>query len=336
MTIQVTILGLGQMGSSVGLALAAHREKIQRTGHDKDTEAMHAAHKAGVVDDMQFNLSASVKDADLVVLSLPMSEVRETLEFIRDDLKEGAVVVDISPARRQTEAWALELIPAGRYYLGLVPAINPLWLLETGGGLDGAHDDLFQSAICLVCPPPGSPESAVRLATDFVTLLGATPILSDSTEADGLLTTMTILPKLLAISLVDTTMGKPGWSDAQNLADRSFAMPVAAAFDRDEADSLCESALANRDNLVRVLDDYIASLSEFRDTIHNEDRDGLGSKVRLSQEKAYDWLVDRNLEKYSLADAIEKRRGDDLSFGARLKQTFLGGLANPNPDRDKR
>ena len=335
MTIQVTIIGLGQMGGSIGLALAAHKEKIQRVGHDKDADAARAAQKAGAVDTVQFNLPASVEQADIVILSMPLNEVRDTLNFIRADLKEGAVVLDISPSRRQAEAWARETLPSGRYYIGLVPAINPARLLETGGGLDGAHDDLFHDAICLVCPQPGLPESAVRLATDFVLLLGATPIISDALEADGLLAAMMTLPKLLAVSLVDATMDKPGWADAKNLAARSYAMPVAAAFDRDDADGLTESALANRDNLVRVLDGYIASLRELRDALQNEERDALDEKIRAAQDKAYDWLADRHLEKYRITDKADSEKGSGgTSFGARLKQSFFGSRANP--DRDKK
>lgn len=329
MTVQVTIIGLGQIGGSIGLALAPHKEKIQRIGHDKDADVMSAAQKAGAVDSTQFNLPASVEQADLVVLCLPLNEVRDTLNFIRDDLKEGAVVLDTSPAKRQAETWASEILPAGRYYLGLVPAINPIRLLETGGGLDGAHDDLFQDTTCLVCPQPGVPENAVRLATDFVLLLGATPVLSDATETDGLLAAMLALPKLLAVSLVDVTMDKPGWADAKNLAGRSYAMPVAATFDRDQADGLRDLALANRDNLVRVLDGYIASLRELRDTIQNEEHDDLDKKIRAAQNKAYDWLAERHLEKYHPADKAESGKGSGKSsFGSRLKQSFFGSLAN--------
>lgn len=333
MAVQVTIIGLGQIGGSIGLALAAHKDKIKRVGHDKDVDAARAAQKADAVDAVQFNLPASVEGADVVVLSLPLNEVRDTLEFIRADLKEGALVLDASPAKRQGEAWARELLPTGRHYLGLVPAINPAYLLETGGGLDGAHADLFASATCLVCPPSGLPELAVRLATDFVLLLGASPILSDATEADGLLSTMLTLPKLLAASLVDLTMDKPGWKDAANLAGRSYAMPVAATFDRDHADGLSASALANRDNLTRLLDGYIASLRELRDNLHNEEREELEKKIIAAQDKAYEWLAERHLETYRPTDQPERGKASNpSSFGARLKQSFFGSLGNPKRD----
>jgi hypothetical protein len=92
---------------------------------------------------------------------------------------------------------------------------------------------------------------------------------------------------------------------------------------------LRDLALANRDNLVRVLDGYIASLRELRDTIQNEERDGLDKKIRAAQNKAYDWLAERHLEKYHPTDKAESEKGSGKSsFGARLKQSFFGSLAN--------
>jgi prephenate dehydrogenase len=202
--------------------------------------------------------------------------------------------------------------------------------LKTGGGLDGAHADLFQDAKFLVCPQPGMSENVVRLATDFVTLLGATPILSDASEADGLLAAMVTLPKLLAVSLVDVTMDKSGWADACNLAGRSYGMAVAAAFNRDEAEGLIASALANRDNLIRVLDGYIASLREMRNAIQDGERESLGKKISAAQNKAYDWLAERHLEKYRISDSTENKNGSGNSLGARLRQSLFGSFANRN------
>jgi prephenate dehydrogenase len=334
MAVQITIIGLGQIGGSIGLALAAHKDKIKRVGHNRDPEAARDAQKADAVDKIEYNLPASVVGSDVVVLAVPLNEVRDTLEFIRADLKEDAIVLDTSPAKRQGEAWARELLPAGRSYLGLFPAINPAHLLETGGGLDGAHADLFADTTCLVCPSAGLSEKAVRVATDFVLLLSANPVLSDALEADGLLSTMLTLPKLLAVSLVDLTMDKPGWKDATNLASRSYAMPVAATFDRNQADGLSASALANRDNLVRLLDAYIASLSGLREDIQNEGRDELEKKIRAAQEKALDWLIDRHLEAYRPANRPEhgKDASNPTSFGSRLRQSFLGSLGTSKRD----
>jgi prephenate dehydrogenase len=269
----------------------------------------------------------------VVILALPLNEVHDMLTFIREDLKEGALVLDLSPAKQQVEAWAQESLPRGRYYIGLAPSINPAYFMETAGGLDAAHADLFQDATAFLCPARGVPESAVQLGMDLVRMLGATPIITDAAEADGFLASVMLLPKLLAVSLVDVTADQPGWKDASQLAARSYGTVVASAFDRDQADGcLRTAALANRDNLVRVLDEYLASLRELRDNIQKEERGELDKKIRAAQNKAYDWLAERHLEKYHPADKADNEKGVSNSFGVRLKQSLFGSLASRNRD----
>lgn len=334
MTVQITIIGLGQMGGSIGLALAAHKQTLRRVGHDKNLDTARAAQKAGAVDAIHFNLPASVEGADVVILALPLNEVRDTLNYIRADLKEGAVVVDTSPAKRQVEAWAAELLPPRRYYVGLAPAIHPIYLQETGGGLESAHADLFKDAAFLLCMPPGAPEEVARLGTDLTRMLGAKPLFSDAAEADGLLAAVSTLPRLLAVSLMDITADKPGWRDASNLADRSYGMAAAVAFDRDDADALREAALSNRENVVRALDTYIASLTELRDGIETEDRAAVNARIRKAYKDGYAWLAERHIEKYipvDKKDAKDDRRSESPGMGARLRQMFFGKLFDKPP-----
>lgn len=324
MAVKLTIIGLGQIGGSIGHALASQTEAVQRLGHDKEPEVARAAQKNGAVDKVQFNLPASADGADLIALAIPLNDVRDTLNFIREDLKDGAVILDFSPAKRQVEIWAREILPEGRYYIGLAPALNPIHLAEIGGGLNASHADLFAGATILVCPPFGTPESAVRLATDFVKLLGATPLISDAVEADGLMSAMTTLPKLLAYALADSTMDKPGWRDAQNMAGRSYATSIASAFDRDDADGLRQATLANRDNIVRLLDEHIESLLRLRDIVQAEDRETLAKKMRDTQTKAYQWLSARGLERYQPPTKRKEDKQEPLSMGDRMKQMFWG------------
>ena len=74
MSVQITIIGLGQVGTSIGLALAGQKN-IKRVGHDKDYETARQSQKAGAVDEIKVNLPSSVTDANVVILSIPLSEV---------------------------------------------------------------------------------------------------------------------------------------------------------------------------------------------------------------------------------------------------------------------
>ncbi len=99
MAIQITIIGLGQIGASIGLALAERKDSIERVGHDIDPGVAKQAQKLGAVDRIEYNLPRSVENADVVLLSIPVDQMRETLEIIAADLKEGCVVLDTAPVK---------------------------------------------------------------------------------------------------------------------------------------------------------------------------------------------------------------------------------------------
>jgi prephenate dehydrogenase len=135
MPVQITIIGLGQIGASMGMALATHKDSILRVGHDKSLEVEREALKKGAADKMEHNLPKAVRDAKLVVLCIPVSQMRETLEFIAPDLKEGTIVLDTTPIKADVQKWAKEILPEGCYFVGLVPAINPEFLHDFQFGL---------------------------------------------------------------------------------------------------------------------------------------------------------------------------------------------------------
>ena len=110
MTIQITIVGLGQIGTSIGLALADHTDKLKRIGHDRNMAFARQAQKMGALDSTSRNLPKSVRDADIVLLSLPIDQIQETLTLIASDLREDAVVMDTGPGKEVVAAWAGELL----------------------------------------------------------------------------------------------------------------------------------------------------------------------------------------------------------------------------------
>ena len=63
MSVQITIVGLGQIGASVGLALGRHATILRRVGHDKSPEAAKQAQRKGAVDEVKHNLPAAVRGA---------------------------------------------------------------------------------------------------------------------------------------------------------------------------------------------------------------------------------------------------------------------------------
>jgi prephenate dehydrogenase len=320
MTVQITIIGLGQVGSSIGLALASQKN-IKRVGHDKDLDAARAAHKAGAVDETKFNLPASVSNANIVLLCIPLNEIEETLKIIASDLQEGTVIMDTAPSKATVAAWVEKLVPEGRYYIGLTPAASVEYLHGFDLGVSAARADLFQKGSFLINTPRGAPGEAVKLATDLCELLGAKAILSDSTEVDGLLASTHILPQLIGAALLDSTVDQPGWHEGRKLAARPYATATAAFAYHDDIGSLGTAALKNRENVVRVIDAYMASLKELRDKINASDETSVATFLDDASKARARWITERTKADW---DGVEKEKPDIQSLGERLTHMFIG------------
>jgi prephenate dehydrogenase len=328
MSVQLTIIGLGQIGSSIGLALKAHEVNVHRVGHDKDPQAGKEAQRIGAVDEVKYNLPASVREAKIVILALPLAEVRETLQIIAPDLQEGTLVLDTAPAKATVATWAKELLSPGRYYVGLTPAINPEYLHGTEFGVKAARADLFEKGLMVVNAPMGTPGNVFNLTMEFVNLLGAMPLLMDTAEADGIYSGMHVLPQLVAAALLDMTVDQPGWQEARKLAGRPYAAVTAGAAYHDDVLSLAEMALENRENVVRLLNAYIASLINLRDEIDDNDREAVLTRLTSAWKGRVRWFDERVAAEWLKGEAQQM---DAPSFGDRVNQMLFGNMLTDRP-----
>jgi prephenate dehydrogenase len=329
MTVQITIIGLGQVGASIGLALKEREASVYLLGHDKDTRSAKAAQEAGAVDTTKYNLPDSVREARIVILALPLAEVRETLELIGPELQEGTLVIDTAPSKGTVESWAKELIPQGRFYVGLFPAIHPDLLHNIDYGVKAARADLFQQGIMVLTAPSNTPENVFKLTTDLISLLGSLPLLMDTVEADGLLSKVQLLPQLVAAALLDATLDQPGWQEGKKLAGKPYAAVTSGLAYHDDSASLREAALENRENVVRLLNSYISSLLQLRDDIEANDRDAVGSYLDNAWSGRTNWFEERIDAEWLNK---ESQKIDAPSFGERINQMLFGSLVT---DRSK-
>jgi prephenate dehydrogenase len=144
MSTQMTIIGLGQIGASIGLGLAGQKQ-IVRVGQDIEPSVVKKAEKLGAVDKVIINLVKAVKDADMVILALPVDQIQETLEFIAPELKPETVVIDMAPVKQAVVDWAAKALPEA-LIRGMTPVINPAYLMDGAWGIDAAHADLFKNS----------------------------------------------------------------------------------------------------------------------------------------------------------------------------------------------
>jgi prephenate dehydrogenase len=274
MTVKISIIGLGQIGASIGLKLANHKDQVTTIGYDSSSEVTRKAQKMEAVEHLGHSLSASVKGADMIILALPLDQVYETMKSFAQDVREGGMVIDTTPVKLAVAAWAKELLPPGRHYIGMTPALNPLILDESAIGIEAARADLFQNGLVAVTAPHGTASEVYKLAASFISMLGARAYFADLAEVDGIMATVHTLPALAAAALTETVIGQPGWADIRKLAGRPFVSAM-RPLDLEEPVALAEAARQNRTNTVRVLDDYINTLKSLRDEIDVEKKKSL-------------------------------------------------------------
>ncbi|NOZ07170.1 MAG: prephenate dehydrogenase/arogenate dehydrogenase family protein [Chloroflexi bacterium] len=253
---QITIVGLGHIGGSLGLALQRSAVSMQIVGHDKEPGASAEAKKQQAVERTSWNLISAVEDADIVVLALPLSAIRPTLQAIAPELKSGTVVTDTASTKEVVMAWAEELLPDSVSFIGG----DPLVLDRRNEALYNAN--LFDGRNYALVPTANADPKAVELLTNMVSLVGAKPFFLDAVEHDGLRTAVTHLPAVLSVALLKATTENVAWREMSTMAGQAY--DAATRLPAEDAQLLQELFLNNRGHLLRWLDSYLASLGEIR------------------------------------------------------------------------
>jgi prephenate dehydrogenase len=313
---------MGQIGTSIGLALAPQAGKIRRIGLDKDPSVAQKAKSMGALDAVSYNLPSMVAESQVVLLCLPFDEVESTLEVMAADLAENAVVLDFSPVKMPVAAWFQKYVAANRHFVAMTPVINPVYLRDEPIGIDAARADLFAKTVMGIAVPAGTAEGALALATDLCSLLGASPLFIDLAEADGLMATVHLVPQLVSSSLLNATVDQSGWREARKLAGRSYHAATSGEFDYPGA--LAQAALQNRENTVRALDVVLATLKGLRDSIDSGDAEGLSARLEASLKAREKWLKERQNASW-LSDEIAPSQA--AGVGNMFQRLFgVGGL----------
>lgn len=318
---RLTLIGLGRLGQSIGLALKKAGVTLEIVGHDKSREALQAAAKAGAVDRMAWNLYNAIKGAGLILLAMPLTGVLETIALLKDDVPPGVIVTDTASVKTPVLAAAKGFKP-GVHFIGGHPIFRPKQGKGTGGESPSA--DLFVQSVYCLTPTPEVEQEALEVLTGYVSLLGAKPLFLDAAEHDGLTAGAEHLALLLSAVLLKTTTASSGWRELNKFAgdDYYYATELAAR----APGSQRELMLAQRENLKHWIDQSIQALRELRLILTQGDAAALERWYETMLEARRQWLAGEVGELQPVPDLSEVRTG--------MLRMFLGGLATRGA-RDK-
>ncbi|MGA2111844.1 MAG: prephenate dehydrogenase [Anaerolineales bacterium] len=282
---KVAIIGMGQRGLSLGLALSKPDWKLHVVGYDRDPVAAKRAKSLGAVERMDRSLRLAVDQADLTILAIPYRETREVLTQIAPYLKDDSVIFDTSPLKTSTLSWAEQILPPDRHWVGgfLIPG-------QVGAE---ASASLYEDGFLIVVAPPGADGGALELAARLSSVLGAAPFFFDAQEFDGLMAGVESLPSLLALACYRTIAGSPGWRDASLLAGSIFERATSPLECR-EAQTCAAEIVANRESILRRLDMALEEIGELRRVLTDPDAERtLVQYLSEAEQGRARWLRDR-------------------------------------------
>jgi len=290
MKINLAVIGLDRTGVSIGLALGKKGAEIQRTGFDLDHKKVEAAKNYQAFNQVTVKLDDAVKLADLVLMDLPLDEVKDIFTRIAQWIKKDAVLMYFSALPEKTAGWAKQLLPENVYFVALTPAINPKYIEDFDQSIP--HVDLFENSQMLISHLPSIPPKVIQIAADLTTMMGATPCFADLAEVDGLQTIAQFMPRIAAAAVMDEVVNEPGWKDASKLAGDDLANVthlLNSILDENQGQVLID----NKENSLRVIANLQNSLSKLAQLINAGESEKLQDYLESLRMERENWLGKR-------------------------------------------
>ena len=195
---QITIVGLGLIGSSIAHAVRQTMPSVRITGYDSDPAVRERVLELGFCDDVSDSAGAAVTDADLVILCVPVGVMADVAAEIAADLPADAVISDVGSSKDSVQTALAAALPGAR----IIPA-HPVAGTENSGP-DAGFATLFHDRWCILTPPDDAAEGDIERLKAFWEKLGANIEIMDPKHHDLVLAVTSHLPHLIAYTIVGT------------------------------------------------------------------------------------------------------------------------------------
>ena len=281
---KLTLVGVGLLGGSLGLAARRRRLAGHVEGYVRRSASLAECERAGAVDHATTDLAEAVAGADLVVLCTPVGQMHALAEAMRPSLAPGAIVTDVGSVKDSVVG---ELAPclaaAGAHFVGS----HPMAGAETTG-VAHARADLFEGAVCVVTPTAQTDPGALRLVEDLWQRVGGRLLRLPPGTPDEFVARTSHLPQALAATLVNYLLDEPGETALAALCAGGFRDSTRIASGSPEM--WRDIALANRGPLTRALAQFADRLAEFRAAIESGDAAAVTAFLETAKRRRDDWL----------------------------------------------
>ncbi len=267
---KVTLIGLGLIGSSLSHAMRRGNLAGRIVGCARSEETRNKALEIGLVDEVYADADLAVRDADLVILCVPVGTCGVIAKEIAPSLKEGAIISDVGSVKNQVVLDVDPYIPDNVHF---IPA-HPVAGTERSGP-EAGFAELFDGRWCILTPVHNADSDAVKRLTLFWEACGSSVEIMTPEHHDMVLATTSHLPHLIAFNIVGTA------ADLEEVT-RSEVIKFSAGGFRDftriaASDPVMwrDVFLANKEAVLEMLGRFSEDLSALQRAIRWDDGDML-------------------------------------------------------------
>ena len=282
---KIAIVGVGLLGGSLGLAVKHRKLARQTAGFVRRAVSLKDCEKAGAVDFATTDLLAAVWEADLIIICAPLGQMRSLAERMLPALKPGAIVTDVGSVKAGVVRELESLVQKpGAYFIGSHPMAG-----AEKTGVSAARADLFENAVCVVTPTKKTNRTALKRVERFWKALGSRVLELTPETHDALVSRTSHLPHVLAATLANLVLHPAQPKLQAALCANGFRDTTRIASGSPEM--WRDIALANRKNLVKSLNAFVAKLQKFQRMVKRGNAKAIAAFFETAKQRRDDWCV---------------------------------------------
>ena len=192
----IALVGLGLIASSIALNIKSKKNRIKITGYSRTKKTRKEARKINFCTVCD-NYEDCIKEANLVILCVPVGAMGDTMEKIAPYLSKSAIVTDVGSVKESVILEVQKKLPKGVFF---VPA-HPLAGTENSGPSAG-FASLFENRWCILTPSKNVPIEIIKKVKFFWEQLGSNVVEMDAKHHDLVLSVTSHAPHLIAFTMV--------------------------------------------------------------------------------------------------------------------------------------
>ncbi|MGI9421727.1 MAG: prephenate/arogenate dehydrogenase family protein [Hyphomicrobiaceae bacterium] len=267
---KLAILGLGLIGSSISHATRRGNLAKSIVGSARSAATRETAMRIGLVDSVFEHPADAVRDADLIVLCVPVGSCGAVARAMASGLKSGAIITDVGSVKGSVVQDVKPHLPDSVHF---IPG-HPIAGTEHSGPESG-FAELFDDRWCILTPPPGIDSEQLHRLTAFWRGLGSNVDVMAPDHHDLVLAITSHLPHLIAYNIVNTAEHLERVADAEVIKYSAGGFRDFTRIAASDPTMWRDVFLNNKDAVLEMLGRFTEDLTSLQRAIRYGDGDTL-------------------------------------------------------------